>query len=412
MAAGAVAGETAAILVALESATTHQQFACRLRQICRKTTAVPLATGQALADACLRRDFHTAPPAALCDIVDAFAQQRFVHSGLTTRAMERMTYLFRHHGREGGRGRHGGEKDDFAVSPQAARSWLESLVAMRTPMPASHLDACLEALGVRSHASGFPNAAGAAAPLLRTLLLARLEQGVERQPLRHGMAMTGFLLAAAARSGDGSASNRAALADCHWLLRHSPPDWWQPSALAAHHAAMLQAPSQWGCALGFSGARSSPQARDCLDMPSAHGGSDLNLQGMEESVMAALFRLRCKAARGNHLGHLQLGVCLPELRVVLDCLGPPPGQLRYLEEEVSSQAEILPPDLALRHAQLRAAGWLVEVIRPTEWPSASSCMTNEASVLERKEEILLRRKLAGALQRHVPPRRRAHWISC
>lgn len=366
--------------------------------LCCGSLPVSESLGRALVNVCLRRGFDTMPPSAVCGIVDAFAQQYFIHRGLTAKAMERMNFAVGgDHGDRNSPRNELARGGDLRCCPSLLRMWLGALVGMRTEIPAPHLDACLRALGARSRISRVyaGPAATAAAPMLRALLLAKVAAG--SQPLRHGMLMAGQLLSSMGRGGSGMGlvASRAALADVEWLLRHSPPPWWEASSLAPHHRALLLASqSNW-----------HDLSREALELR-----ADVSTI-LEESVLAALSRLRCKPARGLNLGHLEVRIALPELQVALECVGPPVGELRKLDDTPPTNTASLdvPPMVELRHAQLRACGWIVEVVRATEWPTLSSttCTGESVASIERKQEMLLRRKLAGALQRHVPSSRRA-----
>lgn len=126
---------------------------------------------------------------------------------------------------------------------------------------------------------------------------------------------------------------------------------------------------------------------------------------VEEAVRLALTRLHCQPQIGINIGHLRVPLALPQLRLVLECSGPL-GELRDIGgAAVVAEAGPLRPLLELRHAQLRNRGWHVEVLRDSEWPVASLPGDSEAD-RHRREELLLRRKLAGVLQVAVPQRRR------
>jgi len=290
----------------------------------------------------------------------------------------------------------------------ALRTWVGALVELHVPVPAGHMDACCHAIMRPSFVDG--TASGFAAPMLRSLLLAKVKPA--DAALRYGTAAVGHLLSIVSmktlgRIGTGNIGSvtRTALADVAWLLEHQRPSWLRQ--LAAHHSVVLDAARDWPC-----------------EAPIADWGT---MQGaaVEEAVRAALLRLGITPAEGNVAAHFHVPLALPELQCVLLCPGDT-GELRDLEcaEDVSTaetarnaQSSMLRPLLELRAAQLQQLGWHVEVIRDAEWHAVSkNCVdvgvadgsTDSSSYLARTrgEELLLRLKLASSLQSRVPRRRR------
>lgn len=324
----------------------------------------PLSADQCreIAEECLSSGLRAIPPAAACGLVEALARQAYVHEGLVAATVERM---------HPGAVRHS--------SPTMLRAWLCALVATRSRASAAHLDACL--LAITAQRRRLPGVC--AAPLLRAVMLAEVEPPTP--DLQHGHRFAAACLSAAATgvaAEMGSAGSlarcraRAALADVAWLAEHRPPSWWRPPL--SSQAALLEAARAWQ-----------------VERQSAPTG----MHSVESAVHDALLRLRSPPTRGVAVGHLQVPLAFPEMRLALECPGPH-GELRG----AGPRGAALPPQLELRHEQLRHCGWHVQVVRDSEWPSALP--GEEQDALHRREELLLRRKLVGAFQQQVPLGRR------
>eukprot|EP00927_Polykrikos_kofoidii_P079626 TRINITY_DN76419_c0_g1_i1.p1 TRINITY_DN76419_c0_g1~~TRINITY_DN76419_c0_g1_i1.p1 ORF type:complete len:463 (+),score=72.23 TRINITY_DN76419_c0_g1_i1:83-1390(+) len=353
-------------------------------------TPAAAAAAHAVAEAChARRGLSAFPLSSVCGIVDALARQSIVHRGLMAEAMAVMQGATRR------------------CSPQAVRSWIQALITTRTPIPSSHLDECLAALG-RPHRGGkaWPRGGVAAPAMLRFLLLAEVAapSGSTEPVLKHMAGYSGSLLSAHTRAVNTNTKDErwaavgaeftrhAALNDIAWLLEKRPPAWWQP--LAPHHEAVLEIARQ----------------RPSVTADAATGlGPAAAAPGIEKAVRAALRRLRCEPVADIQSGGHKLTLALPELRLALECIGTL-GEIRVVDSIDDFGEDALPlsgglhPLVELRHARLRDGGWGVEVIRDFEWPVALK--GEDETAVHRREELLLRQKLAGALQRRVPPRRR------
>eukprot|EP00439_Symbiodinium_sp_Y106_P073657 s1439_g13.t3 len=115
---------------------------------------------------------------------------------------------------------------------------------------------------------------------------------------------------------------------------------------------------------------------------------------VEAEVAAAFARLGCRLEHGQRVQHMQLPLSLPDLGTVVLCLQPA-GML---------QDSLLRTTFMHPLVDLQRLGWRVEVILESEWPSPTAAAADQ--VLQRQQEVLLRRKLAQALQAGVPARRR------
>mmetsp|Transcript_104804 Transcript_104804/g.306048 ORF Transcript_104804/g.306048 Transcript_104804/m.306048 type:complete len:376 (+) Transcript_104804:67-1194(+) len=355
-----------------------------LRACCCSVRPASEATVHALVRESLSRGLQTFSPAGVCALADALSRRGLVHGPFVSAALDRMN------------------RQAVARTPTVAlHAWLNALVATNVPFPADRLDACLKAFADRgSHLSAL-----VAASLLRSLLLADVTPSCGA--LRHGNVLAGTLLSGAAmrsmkcgRSGSTAGSSGAfiqsTLADVAWIVAERPPPWWhQP---ASHHAAILEAASAW-----------HGELRPFRCQPSR----------VETSAHSALKRLGCSPLVGMTLGHFQIPLALPELRVAFLFPGPF-GELRALPHAASSGggtgphssppagAGDLRPTLRMRSAQLSSLGWHAAVLRDSEWPELLD--GEGAASLHRREELLLRRKLANALQARVPlHRRRVIW---
>jgi len=357
----------------------------KLRSCCCSPEAAPAGTVRELVEKCLSRGLQEFTPAGVCSLIDALARQTLAHRPLIAASLERM-----HRGAI------------VQTPPTALRLWMHALVKMRVPIPAEHFDECLRALAGPARCGS----AVTAAPLLRMLLLAGTTP--ERAALAHGNGVVGRLLsvlamsgnlgsaAAAGPAGSARATARTCLADVAWLVDQRPPTWWRP--LAAHHAAVLEAARSW--------------CGEPAPLPS-------RTHRVERSARVALERLWCSPEVGAVIGHQRISLALPELRVAFVFPGPC-GEVRDVElaeacagsetfhtrigTSTSSELPPLQPLLEMRMAQLKTEGWHVVVFRDSEWPMLPE--GEDSAALHRREELLLRLKLADVLQARVPRHRR------
>jgi len=341
---------------------------------------VPIAFGRAHISACLVHGLDRLPPAAVRGVANALAWQGFMHGSFFAAALRRM------------------DRHALSIAPPVAiRDWIGALVATRTPIPAEHLASCLISLR-----SGCPlmrwHPLVTAPRLLRTLLLARVTPS-DRAALLQANGCVDHLLSAISSGGPGrspgvvATASLAALTDVAWIIEHQPPSWLKPVRL--QHDALLQAVRLW---------HKEPQSQ-----PTENLAEGLCKQPrVEEAARAALIRLRCRP-QSRTVSHLQIPLALPELRIAIECPGPI-RQLRDLEEEKlavdmpTAAGAVLSPLTDLRHSQLRNLGWSVEVVLDSEWPAAVA--GDDMKLVHRREELLLRQRLAGCLQQGVPPNRR------
>lgn len=329
--------------------------------------ALPEAACRSLAEGCLAH-LDRLGPMGVCDVSDVLAQQAYVHEELVAALLARM------------------DPRTVAHTPSAAlRVWLRSLATLRVAVPAEHLDRCMARLnGPRQHGP-----AVAAMPLLRSLLLIQVTP--RDAALRHATGIAGRLLSASARApgGTGTAALPQPLSDIAWLAENEPPPWWQMPL--PHHAAVLEA----------------ARVRDTqsCDMGQPHSAADPPTSGILAAVHAALERLGCHSVSGVGCG---AALALPELRLSLEVVGPL-EELRFAPARAEGAGGVAPALVELRRARLRALGWHVELLREAEWPTGrgEGEVTDETgtSALQRRQEVVLRQKLAMALQRQVPKRR-------
>ncbi|CAK9064282.1 CDP-diacylglycerol--glycerol-3-phosphate 3-phosphatidyltransferase (Phosphatidylglycerophosphate synthase) (PGP synthase) [Durusdinium trenchii] len=163
-----------------------------------------------------------------------------------------------------------------------------------------------------------------------------------------------------------------ALCDVAWILERRPPASLKP--LTDREKATLELVQSWpGVAQPVSGIS----------------------EALELHVSAAFQRLGrtvdgLHRPSGARSGHRRLPLSLPELKLVLFCL----DQRSFIYDLQDGRSWLKPLTL-LHQQQLETAGWRVEVILDSEWPEQHL-----------EQELLLRKKLAHALQAHVPRRRR------
>eukprot|EP00928_Gymnodinium_smaydae_P070369 TRINITY_DN54211_c0_g1_i1.p1 TRINITY_DN54211_c0_g1~~TRINITY_DN54211_c0_g1_i1.p1 ORF type:complete len:487 (-),score=85.95 TRINITY_DN54211_c0_g1_i1:59-1462(-) len=361
-------------------------------QIAALSNADAIEAAQAIAAAChALGGLKTFAPADVCAMAAALAAQSVAHRPLLADAVAAISVL-------GAAQR---------CPPAALRALLEALAVTSTPVPAKSLDSWLTAIARSEGGLSGGESTSEAASLLRSLLLLRVEGGAEGEAqVKHAAGFAGRLLSACVLSPGPAA---AALADVAWLARgdpRAPPAWWRPPA--AHHAALLQ----------------SVELRSSVEV--AAPPQECSALTVEAAARQALQRLRCEfhsnaavaigasntvaeGAVGCGAAALRVPLYLPELRLALECVGSL-GELRIMEgdHDLCQQREasqpILAPLLEVRHARLVGAGVRVELLRETEWPLPR--VGEDTKALHGREELLLRRKLAVALQQRVPRRRR------
>eukprot|EP00435_Cladocopium_sp_Y103_P053019 s1117_g16.t2 len=192
------------------------------------------------------------------------------------------------------------------------------------------------------------------AQALRELLLATDAASAAR-----GRKMLGEVLRPSLGPFAMTHSSWAALCDVRWICLQRCPAW---CSLSDSEMATLELVQSWP-------------------------GEAQRLQGisaaLEEEVAETFHRLGCKTEMTRTAGHLKLPLCLSELKILILCL----------EDEASTSAV-----MQLHRAQLEeTSGWRLEVLLRSEWGASPSTSA---------QELLLRQKLAQALQSNVPRRRR------
>eukprot|EP00929_Paragymnodinium_shiwhaense_P103482 TRINITY_DN67011_c0_g1_i2.p1 TRINITY_DN67011_c0_g1~~TRINITY_DN67011_c0_g1_i2.p1 ORF type:complete len:342 (-),score=71.65 TRINITY_DN67011_c0_g1_i2:394-1419(-) len=294
-------------------------------------------------------------------------------------------------------------------------AWLTALIMTRTLLPVDHLSRCLSFLALRWRRLGdqLPPEAATAAPaaLLRLLLLSHTQEGEHGVRGRRPEKLSGFvgeLLTACAMAEEAQRhpQQHSLLADVAWLVRHRPPAWWRPPAL--HHSALLE-----------SAALRPLDSRLLPGTSPDNVGYAVASSISKERLWAALQRLRCNPVEHTvteattRMTVAKVQTALPDLKLVLQCSSPAEEIWCLGGEESEDDAWELNPLLQLRQERLRHAGWNIEVIRDCEWPDAAADATMDDQSSHQGEELLLRRKLAGALQLRVPTsrRRRMEWAS-
>eukprot|EP00933_Yihiella_yeosuensis_P049553 TRINITY_DN4658_c0_g1_i6.p1 TRINITY_DN4658_c0_g1~~TRINITY_DN4658_c0_g1_i6.p1 ORF type:complete len:376 (-),score=41.75 TRINITY_DN4658_c0_g1_i6:184-1272(-) len=357
-------------------------LAREVRARCLSAPQMSHREGRRLAEACLNSGLQSFSPAMVCSVIDGFSRHGFLHKQLLDESMKRV-----HRGILA------------TASPAILSAWVSVLSSLRVSVSPEHLDDCLYALG-RNMSKRRALPLTASAPLLRSLLLMEIPSAPSSSSSsssstgpRQGAGFVGQVLSQAISTRSPLQSSKGALADVAWILEERPPSWLQ-TPLAAHHEATLQLARRWP----GNSAKASPLSPD-----------DFNVKS---SVAEALKRLGCEPQSSDiSEGHL----CLPTLRLALLCLGR-----RDEIQDITTDGEpfgggdrpILRPLVEVRQAQLRQhlRGWQVEVIRHSEWSMKGeerASQTEES--IQAQQELLLRRRLAGALQAQVPQRRQQHF---
>lgn len=274
------------------------------------------------------------------------------------------------------------------MRPSTLRLWLSTVSVLPGIAPSRHIDDCLSVLTSSPKKRGLPLIAEAS--LLRSLLLC------EAEDLRLGASFIGRVLSSSTKSAgpantEGNSKDflRSTLADAAWILNHRLPRWFKPP-LSAHHEAVLEIASTW---TGQIPARSSGNSK------------------VEDSVAAALERLGSRPERDTVcVGLLCLPLALPSLRLALLIPGRA-GELKDLTVGSNTFGEdrTTHPLWQVRRDQLKQHGWNVEMIFDSEWPLEADDSNQDA--LHSRQELVLRRKLALALQARVPSNRQRRDLS-